>query len=99
MSIDREDLRVGLVTMGGSIVTAIGDNWLLYKEEGNFTEYREPIDDFCKGCTEKLEDEIIEVEVCNHKSFVVDGKMKLIVHIDNQMYNKTKGEFVEGGRG
>jgi len=33
--------------------------------------------------------------VCNHRSFTVDGAMKLNVYIDRQQYNKTTGEFVE----
>jgi hypothetical protein len=95
MSIKREDLRVGLRTTGGSIVTAIGANWLLYISEEGGTEFREPIDDFCKGCTEQSTDEIIEVEVCNHKSFIVDGRLKFDTSIERQMYNKTTCEFME----
>ena len=95
MSIDKKDLRVGLVTKESGISTAIGDNWLLYKTEESHAEFRESINYFCKHFTEIKEDEIVEVEVCNYKSFVVDGKMKLSVHIDNQMYNKTKCELIK----
>jgi len=109
MSIDRKDLRVGLVTTGGSIVTAIGDNWLLYKEEESYTEFREPIDDFCKGCTEKLEDEIVEVELVvssGGHTYFVDSENRIMPNFNTKtevirtgikkQYNKAKGEFVKG---
>jgi len=92
--IKKEDLKVGLVTEEGYTVTAIGKKYLLYKMSSR-DEACFPIDGFCKECTEQKEDEFIKVEVCNHKSFVVDGKMKLNIYIDNQLYNKTKGEFVK----
>ena len=106
MSIKREDLKVGLKTICGNIVTAIGANWLLYSTEESYAEFRESITVFCKEYTEKCNDEIIEVEVgyiASEGAFcwldeqgnrIILGKEKITKTGGKFKYNKTTGEFV-----
>ena len=104
--IDRKDLRVGLTTTEGSVVTAIGETVLLCAEFNSGLERTHNIANFCNRYTEQCDDEIVELElgvsgtdgsIClldkeGDRTFV--DAYKAIGTGIKLHYNKTKGEFV-----
>jgi len=108
MSIKRDDLRVGLVTMCGKEVTGIGRSKVFYTVDHLSDELVSAIDTFCMHNTEKSTDEIIEVELVvssGGHTYFVDSENRIMPNFNTKTevirtgitlhYNKTKGEFVE----
>jgi len=107
--IDKEDLRVGLITTTGARITAIGEQSVLYVSHDD-CEFSCEINYFCEQYTEKKKNEIIEIELV----IALDGFLHFIDNEDNiapkfenllcepfsrtgikLQYNKTTNKFVK----